>query len=139
MLLCLLPFYLNFLFVDHLKEEADRWFSLAVRTTKHCECCGTRQNLTCSHIIRRDHNYTRTSFRNAHCLCFICHRHFTDNPRKFHDWVKTTWAEEYLQTEKWKSLATMAIVPVDWQQRIDISKQIAAGKISLSEARLKDL
>lgn len=137
-LVCGLPFFYNSI-VENDKKTAISWFSKAVRTIGHCEHCGSYQELTCSHIISCGFDYTRTSFRNAHCLCWQCHRYFTDNPRKFKNWVRTTWAGEYMESEKWKSLATMAIVPVDWKNRTRISKLIVQGKVSLFEARLKDL
>lgn len=120
------------------KATADLWFSRAVRTMGKCEHCGIREQLSCSHIISRKYNQTRTSYRNAHCLCFSCHRRFTDNPVLFGEWVSTTWAKQYLESERTKAYDNMA-TKIDWKDRTEIAKQIVKGTLTLEDARQKDL
>ena len=119
------------------KGTADKYFSMAIRSIGHCEKCGTSQGLTCSHIISRKYNATRCSFRNAHCLCFSCHQYFGDNPILFAEWVMSTWAAEYILSEREKLHNTKPIV--DWKQRTEISKAILNGSITLKEVREQDL
>ncbi len=120
-------------------KEADRWFSLAVRTYGHCEACGSTKDLTCSHIIKRRYIYTRWSFRNAHCLCLQCHQFFEMNPRAFKDWVRRTWAGEYMRSENYKNLLKGYKDPVDTKERTRVAKDVYYGRIELLLARIKDL
>lgn len=71
----------------HATEEADRLFSLAVRSVGYCQiddgkpCKG---NLQCMHILTRSLRAIRWDRRNALCGCAGHHTYYTHNP---HDWV----------------------------------------------------
>lgn len=64
------------------RGKADRLFSLIVRSRGACEACGEREyrKLQTAHIVRRAYSATRTDEDNALCLCWSCHRRFTDDP-----------------------------------------------------------
>jgi hypothetical protein len=74
------------------KDKLDNVFSELVRIRANwtCECCGRylghqKELLHCAHIVRRAVKKTRVYPDNAFSLCFVCHRHFTDNPGAFKD------------------------------------------------------
>lgn len=72
------------------KGKADKLFSQVVRSRGVCENCGERDytKLQCAHVIRRAYNATRVDENNAFCLCWTCHRRFTDWPLEFAEFVE---------------------------------------------------
>lgn len=118
------------------KGRADNYYGKIIRSVGYCEKCGAKEGLTTSHIIGRRYSNTRTDLRNAQCLCFSCHRRFTDWPREFSHWITETIGSELYEELRIKSeLPTK----VDWQDRADFLKdiygQIIAQEITLKEAR----
>lgn len=72
--------------------EADRWFSKALRESRgnNCENCGASglvKKMECCHIYGRANKSTRWDTANCVCMCHTCHRHYTENPLLFHDWL----------------------------------------------------
>lgn len=120
------------------KGRADREFSLAVRTIGHCESCNKTQNLQCAHIISRRYAQTRTSFRNALCLCAGCHIKYTLNPLEFAEYVLRTSLGQHVETERQKAYSTTA-PKMFWEYRYEQSKLVTSGQLTIHEARERDL
>lgn len=125
------------------KAEADRLFSLVIRReTGRCEndVCRSNQRgvLTTAHIISRRFDHVRCDTRNAFCLCFLCHRHFEDNPDEFNDFVAESWAHVYMPRLIEKSNLTMG-QKIDWGERIEFLTDIAVGLKTLKQARLEEI
>ena len=76
------------------KGACDRLAGLITRAKGNCERCGTSEGLTTSHIIGRKYSATRTDLSNLQCLCFRCHRRFTDFPREFSHWITQSIGSE---------------------------------------------
>lgn len=76
------------------KAACDTLASKITRAKGYCENCGTTQGLTTSHIIGRKYSATRTLEDNLQCLCFRCHRRFTDFPREFSRWITQSIGSE---------------------------------------------
>ena len=56
-----------------LVKECDRLFSLIVRQKmQYCFCCGTKERLTCGHLITRANYAVRWDFDNAVTQCYKC-------------------------------------------------------------------
>lgn len=77
----------------HKVDQADRLFSLYVRTRAKwsCEKCGKHYEpptnaLHCSHFIGRGKENTRFNLDNACALCFHCHQNFTSHPAEHYQW-----------------------------------------------------
>lgn len=82
------------------KGYCDRLASKIVRTrTPYCQKCGRTDSLTCSHIIKRTYNWTRTDLDNLQTLCFSCHRKLEDWPR-----LMSRWISESIGSEKYEEL-----------------------------------
>ena len=84
------------------RSKEDIVFSKLVRTMAghRCEYCKrTDGQLDSAHIFGRRHRNTRWDVDNAVSLCRYHHRHFTENPVFFFDWLN-----EYLGTEKLDAL-----------------------------------
>jgi len=107
------------------KGKADKLYSLIIRSIGECEKCGymcdcpnkpfthtTGCKLTTSHIISRRYSATRTLEANGQCLCFSCHRRFTDFPREFSHWIT-----ESIGSEAYEELRERAetLTKVDWE------------------------
>lgn len=71
------------------RGKADKLFSQLVRARGHCESCGRSDpySLQCAHIVGRRYSSTRTDTRNAFCLCYTCHRRYTDHPDEWMDFI----------------------------------------------------
>lgn len=80
------------------RNHADVLFSLLVRARDgRCAACGTRGRpnsaglpvigLECAHIIGRRYSATRVDPDNALALCGLCHRHYTDHPFAWENFV----------------------------------------------------
>jgi len=111
------------------KAKADTLFSLIIRSEGSCMQCGwtcTCENapkahtrdckLTTSHIIGRKYSATRTLEMNAQCICYSCHRRFTDWPREFSRWITDT-----IGSEAYDELVRTAqtVTKVDWEAEVD--------------------
>ncbi len=60
-----------------LKKQADKLFALFIRKRDgRCLKCGTRTNLQCSHLIRRENLAHRWDEKAAFTLCYKCHIHW---------------------------------------------------------------
>lgn len=74
-----------------LKERhLDAAFSLLVRMRANfrCErCSNTGVKMDCSHLFGRRNRSTRFDPDNAVCHCATCHRHLTENPMVFAEWI----------------------------------------------------
>lgn len=72
-------------------READRLFSLIVRSIGFCQARGVRTDhsgpLQCAHIVGRSYRSTRWEEENAFCLCAGCHRFWTSRPIEFRRFV----------------------------------------------------
>ena len=69
-----------------LKRQADRLFSLIIRSRAHCERCGTTNNLQCAHVFSRRYLGTRWNEENAYSLCAADHVFYTHRPIEWEDW-----------------------------------------------------
>ncbi len=71
------------------RGKADALFSKLVRSLGRCEHCFTQDTvaLQCAHVISRRYSATRCMRENAFCLCWTCHRGFTDHPDEWMDFV----------------------------------------------------
>ena len=71
-------------------QACDMWFSKALRQSRgnQCENCGTMDaKMECCHIYGRRNSSTRWDTDNCLCMCHSCHRHYTENPVLFHNWL----------------------------------------------------
>ena len=85
------------------REACDKWFSDCIRhkSNYQCEHCGKgfeglMQGFECCHIYGRANKSTRWSADNAVALCGGCHRHFTEHPLAFIDWLTETLGEGHM-------------------------------------------
>jgi hypothetical protein len=87
------------------KGKATRLHSLVVRSRGRCEACGDAdyQKLQCAHVVSRKYNATRVDPDAALCLCWVCHRRFTDWPV---EWA--TFLNGYLGAEKYEAIRARA-------------------------------
>lgn len=105
------------------KGKCDVLASKITRAKGYCERCGTSEGLTTSHIIGRKYSATRTLEANLQCLCFRCHRRFTDFPREFSHWIT-----ESIGSEKYEELRAKAETigtRFDWDAELLRLKAIA--------------
>jgi len=69
-----------------------------------CEYCGkSGARVECAHIFGRRAKSTRWDLNNAVSLCHHHHRHFTENPILFFDWIAGYIGEEKLDALRLKS------------------------------------
>lgn len=96
---------------------ADRLFSEIIRARGRCENCNETDYLTlqCAHIIPRRYSVTRTDERNAWCLCWFCHRRFTDHVDEHMDFVDRTIGRELFLELKREALSGRK---VDWRTEV---------------------
>lgn len=75
------------------RTNADIAFSEAIRYAANhtCEHCGRQGRTECAHLVGRRDKALRWDAFNAVCLDHSCHRHFTENPKSFVDWVESQW------------------------------------------------
>ena len=91
----------------HAKQEADRLFSLAVRSRGACESCGTREDLQAAHICSRRYASVRHSLDNAFCLCRAHHLLYTLRPLEWDEFVTSKiGAEAYADLKRRALTAT---------------------------------
>lgn len=66
----------------HAVEEADKLFSLAVRSVGRCESGRDTHlgNLQCAHGFSRSYKAIRWDRRNAWSFCAGCHTYYTHHP-----------------------------------------------------------
>lgn len=88
---------------------ADIAFSKAVRLSRgeRCEHCGRSDaKLECAHIVGRRERAVRWDTDNALCLCFVCHKYFTENPLDFTAWLRQHVGDAHLEilSEKRRSI-----------------------------------
>lgn len=74
----------------HATEEADRLFSLIVRSPGRCAITDETHagNLQCAHVFSRLYRSVRWDFRNAYPLCAKHHTYYTHRPEEWDDWRK---------------------------------------------------
>ncbi len=83
-------------------DPADRAFSDAIRwrdnyTCRFCGRIGTDiATVDCAHIVGRREKITRWDCDNALTLCREHHRHFTDHPAEFRDWIVQVRGQPYV-------------------------------------------
>lgn len=109
------------------KGKADRLFSLIVRARaggRCARCLEVKSNVVCAHIIRRNHNWTRTEFDNAAPLCGQCHYMVDNYPDVMMGLVRATIGlDRYLELvvqsqkrEKFDWTAEAARLDAIWKQ-----------------------
>jgi len=76
------------------KREADKLFSLIIRSPGFCTECGTTENLQCAHGFSRRYRSIRWNEANAFCLCRGCHMRFTHRPLEWDDWIRGRWGDD---------------------------------------------
>jgi hypothetical protein len=85
-----------------------------VRARGACECCNQLPTdlfpLDGAHIVPVRHSWTAADLRNLICLRRDCHRHFTDNPHEFQEWMEARFPGRLAEL---KSLARVHGKP-DW-------------------------
>ena len=110
------------------------------RQVGYCEHCmkdGSVVQLQGAHIYGVGaYPRLRDDLRNGMSLCSHCHRDFTDNPRKFSEWLKDTKYEKYMTPLAKKN---MTFTKRFWDERIkelrSILKEIESGEITVDDAR----
>jgi hypothetical protein len=83
----------------HATDEADRLFSLAVRSVGECQIRDGRPcngNLQCMHLLTRSLRVIRWDRRNALCGCAGHHTYYTHNPHDWVFWLFQRFGEEYV-------------------------------------------
>jgi len=75
------------------RTNADAAFSDAVRLAAKstCRACGRAGRTECAHLVGRRCATLRWDTYNAEALCHTCHRTFTEEPKRFADWVEDHW------------------------------------------------
>lgn len=102
------------------REPCDVWFSKAVRLRDgRCMSCGYTERLEAAHIYGRRNKRLRWAMWNCCALCHGCHRHYTESPVQFFDWLRETYGEERLD---WLRKANNEI----YKTTKELRKEIAA-------------
>ena len=103
------------------KAKATRLHSLVVRSRGKCEACGEADyaRLQCAHIIPRRYNATRTDEGNALCLCWTCHRRFTDWPLEWANFVEEKVGLSYYNHLKRKAQAGVKVNDAFWLAEVE--------------------
>ena len=124
------------------RDKRDALFSELVRERANwtCEGCGKaseRRFLQCAHIFGRRHRTTRFSPQNALCLCFGCHRHFTENPVEFANWCAEKFGKKEMERlgRLSKVVAafkkhTLAEIQVDLKVELDFMKKARSDGVT---------
>ncbi len=102
------------------RGKADALFSKIIRARGSCERCGDSEyrKLQCAHILSRRYSATRTDTTAAICLCWTCHRFFTDNPVEWTEWLyETIGPAEYLRLRQ-KALERRTFGKQFWESEI---------------------
>lgn len=90
---------------SHARARADEAFSRFIRNRDGmCLECGTRQNLTCAHLVSRRYSATRWDPSNAVALCWSDHFKFGLQPLEW-----DLWCERHLGAEAWAELKRRAV------------------------------
>ena len=88
------------------RDQADVWFSKAIRARDgKCVFCGRIDTLEAAHIYGRRLRSVRCSMDNCVTLCHYHHRHFTEQPIEFRDWLIKHYGEQHMQLLREKSRA----------------------------------
>lgn len=88
------------------RDAADVWFSKAVRKRDGaCMVCFKTEANECAHIVGRRNKAVRWCAMNALSLCHYHHRHFTENPLAFNDFLMGIYGEGHLELLREKSRA----------------------------------
>ena len=75
-----------------LITKLDNIVSKIVRATEpYCVTCGTKENLTCSHLITRNKKSIRWNLANCHCQCKSCNYRHEYFPELYTEW----WISKY--------------------------------------------
>lgn len=79
-----------------LEKELDRLCSLYVRKRdKRCVTCGSRENLTCSHFVKRAFQILRYDIEfNCHTQCDVCNEVHNSNEQPYEDYIVKIFGEE---------------------------------------------
>lgn len=78
-----------------------------VRRRGQCERCGTYENLTVAHIVRRGYHWTRWFPQNCLLLCWYkCHFYFTNNPILWENYCRYKIGDKMYEYLKQLSLRT---------------------------------
>ena len=88
-----------------LKRQADRLFSLIIRSRDGCERCGEGSQLQCAHVFSRRYLGTRWDERNAFCLDSGCHIFMTYRPLEWEDWCIARMGRD-----AWEALRQKALI-----------------------------
>jgi hypothetical protein len=82
-----------------LKAEADRLFSLVIRTRDDwtCKACGSCFNIQAAHLLSRRYLGTRFMETNCCALCQKCHMKFTYDPLAWEAWCEERWPDRLRQ------------------------------------------
>lgn len=77
------------------KAEADRLFSLIVRSVGYCQSDRDDHNGVhqCAHGFSRRYLATRWERWNAFCFCQGCHKYYTVRPLEWEVWLREQWGE----------------------------------------------
>lgn len=111
-----------------LKKDADKLFSLIVRSKGRCELAGLDNIhcggvLQCMHIDTRGKHAIRWNEMNAICGCAGHHVYYTNNPKAWDEIVKKHFPKKYKFVEEHQNDI--------WDK--DIEKVIEELKISYRE------
>ena len=76
----------------------DKKFSVYIRMRAGYRCERMTKNcsskMECSHYHGRRKQSVRFDDENCSCLCFVCHRYFTENPSAHTAWMKKKLGED---------------------------------------------
>ena len=101
----------------------DRLFSQYIRRKAGyaCEKCGRRDSkLECAHVYSRRYKATRWEPDNAMCLCFTCHRYYTEHPHQWTEYTENKLGKRL--DELWK-MAQKAPAPKD-HDKVEIGLEL---------------
>jgi len=87
--------------IPRLKKEADKRFSLEVRTRDKftCQKCGKQnKHVHCAHVFSRNRLSVRYEMDNAITLCYYCHIIWSHRcPVEFAEWCRDRLGDRYLE------------------------------------------
>ena len=93
-----------------LIKQCDDLVSLIVRKRdRYCVTCGTKERLTCSHLIKRGRAATRFNLINCNCQCSSCNFRHNSYPEYYTNWFLIRY-----NTEEFRVLVKQASEPKKW-------------------------
>lgn len=89
-----------------LLQQCDKAVSFyVIHRDGQCVTCGSRNNLSCSHLFRRGRMPLRFDLFNCNCQCITCNGRHSEHPEDYNNWfIRKYGAEKFeeLQVRSWE-------------------------------------